>query len=271
MDSSQMLPVSTIVSMWAGLVSTVLLPVAAVIFWGIRKRGSFISSFAGILSYAVSFGVYGIIWCIYVALFSDGYNTVGLTWDYYFVLAVLNGIAATLFNYLFLQKCCKKEDRPGKAFSFYAGYAAVVCFQSALTQAKDLYWAMRYNRSEGLEALTGSLSTETAQRVTDQLYNISMFGTMYFLKVLETVLYLVCYMTIGYLMYQLVKKENRWSKWWLTLLAVLQFGIVLPAQLIKSECIEVSEMEMMLGFVTAFALIFAGIVYMKHRRKQEEA
>ena len=103
MDRSQMLPVSTIVSMWRGLGLTLVLPLVAVIFWGIKKRGSALASVFGVLSYGVSFCVYGLLWCVYVALFSDGYDTVGLTWDFYLVLALLNGLVATLINYLFLK------------------------------------------------------------------------------------------------------------------------------------------------------------------------
>lgn len=270
MDSSQMLPLSTIISMWVGLVLTLLLPLATVVFFGIKKRGSVFASVMGIVSYGVSLCIYGLLWCIYVALFSNGYNTVGLTWDFYLVLAVLSGITGALFNYLFLKKLNKKRNTPATGFSFLAGYTMVICYQSAYTLIKDLYWAMKYNGSQGLESLTAGMSSSKAAQVTDQLYNISMYGTMYLLKVLETVLYLAGYLAIGYLLYQAVKKEKKWHMAALPLAMVLQFGMVLPGQLIKSEIIDVAAMELILGFATAFALILAGIVYMKQRRNREE-
>lgn len=270
MDKSLMLPVSTIIFMWIGLVLTFVLPMAAMVFFGVKKRGSALVSLWGVLGYGVSFCVYGLIWCVYVTLFSDGYDTTGLTWDFYMIFAVLTGIIATLFNYLLLKKICKKKDRAGIAVSYYAGFGLVVCYQTIISQIRELYWAIKYNNSEGLEALTEGMSSKEADYVIEQLYSVSVNGSMYLVKGLEALLYVVCYLALGYLLYIAVKKAKKWHMAALFFVMILQFGITLPAQLIKSGTIDAAGKAILLAAVATFAVICVGVVYFKKVSKAPE-
>ncbi len=268
MENIQGFPISTMIGLWVGLVVTVVLPLATVLFLGIKKKGTITASLLGILSYGAGFAVYGLLWCVYVAIFSNGYNTVGLTWDFYLVLAIMAGIIATLVNYLFLGKVIKKNDSPIRALSFFAGYGLTVCYQGIVSLFEDIYWTTKYN-SMGIEALNKSLGDD-ADRILDLLYNVSMHGTLYFTKALETILYMACYVAIGYILYQAVKKEKKWHMIAMVFAMIFQFGIVLPAQLIKSEAIDVAGMEMILAVVTILAILAAGIIMYKKNSKTTE-
>ena len=268
METSEMLPISTIVCMWISLGFTVLLPILGIIICRIKAKGTMLVSLWGILSYGLGFCVYGLLWCVYVVIFSKGYDTTDLKESYYLILAMLAGIVATLWNYLFLKKLRKKRDGLGTALSFYSGFVLVTCYETLITQIGDLYWAMRYNQM-GLEALTEGMATTKSQVVTERLYLISMNSSgMYLIKGLECLFYIPSYLALGYLLYQAVKRRKKWQSLLIILsVMIFHFGLVLPAQLVKSGTIDVSGKEVILAAITACLCILILMIHMKKKNR----
>lgn len=240
-----------------------------VVAW-LRKKASVSAPLYGILSCLAGFALSGLIWCIYIVIRTGENITTNLPFSYYVLYAVLSGLAAAFLNYFIRKSHYKKHKRPWDSFCFYCGAAFIAGVKMMLPIVENIRLVHYYNHMN-VNQLQDALGTasESLKRLS-QISNQGMIkGPAYFLlDGLEFLLLFVCFLSMGYLLEQTMKKGKLASLWFLLLL-IFQLGTELPALLERDSRIVLESREIILTVIAALATLcaFGGSIRNKQREK----
>lgn len=251
-----------------------LLPLIFMIVSWIWKKASVSAALMGILSFLTGFASYGIIWCLYVAIRTGGFVTTTLPFSYYAVYAVLAGIVAACWNYFIRKLHYKKHKKPWDSLCFYSGFAFSVSIKMVLPLVENMRVALQYNHMN-VKKLTRLLgNSKEGKLALERLHQVSIKdvtkGSAYFLiSGLEFLLLMVCFIFMGVLLEQTVKKGKMLCGSFL-LLVVFQIGTELPTLLARGDRVAIESREVILAVTAALAVLCALGIHFKNKRKEKE-
>lgn len=251
-----------------------LLPLIFMIVSWIRKKASVSAALMGILSFLAGLVSYGVIWCLYVVIRTGGFVTTTLSFSYYAVYAVLAGIVAAFWNYFIRKLHYKKHKKPWDSLCFYSGFAFAVSIKMALPLVENMRVALQYNQMN-VKKLTAQLGdSKEGKMALERLYQVSMKdmmngGTYFLISGLEFLLLMVCFISMGVLLEQTLKKGKMLCGSFL-LLVVFQIGTELPTLLARGDRVAIESREVILTVTAALAALCALSIHYKNKQKEKE-
>lgn len=247
-----------------------LLPLILMLISWIRKKASISAALLGVVSFLAGLISYGVIWCLYVAIRTGGFVTTALPFSYYVVYAVLAGIMAAFWNYFIRKKHYKKHKKPWDSLCFYSGFAFAVSVKTVLPLVENMRAAMQYNHMN-VKQLTAQLGNSKAGKLAmERLYQVSLKdmtkGSAYFLiSGLEFLLLMVCFISMGILLEQTLKKGKMLCGSFL-LLVIFQIGTELPTLLARGDRVAIESREVILAVLAAATVLTALVIHFKNKQ-----
>lgn len=272
MDKAQWVSNQAFICMGISIGVILMFPLIFMVISWIRKKASVSAAFFGILSFAAGFVSYGIIWCLYVVVRTGGFVTTTLPFSHYVVYAVLAGLGAACWNYFIRKLHYKKHKKPWDSLCFYSGFAFVVSVKTVLPLVENLRAAMKYNHM-GVKQLTAELGgSREGKLILERLNQVSMRdvtkgGTSFLISGLEFLLLMVCFISMGVLLEQTMKKGKMLCGSFL-LLVIFQIGTELPALLAKGNRVSEEGREVILAVIATLAVFSVLIGYLKAKKKE---
>lgn len=248
------------------------LPLILMLVTWIFRKASVSAALLGILSYLAGLVSYGIVWCLYVVVRTGGFVTTALPFSYYVVYAILAGLGAAFWNYFIRKLHYKKHRKPWDSLCFYSGFAFAVSVKTALPLVENLRAAMQYNHM-GVKQLTAELGgSREGKLILERLNQVSIKdltkgGTSFLISGLEFLLLMACFISIGVLLEQTMKKGKLLSVSFL-LLVLFQIGTEIPALLAKGNRVAEESREVILAVIAVLAAICAWTVYYSNKKKE---
>lgn len=260
------IPVQSVLFMYISILLLLLLPAGYMATAWILKKASVFSGILGLLGYGISFCTYGVLWCLYVLIGSGGFVTTNLPMSYYMVYAVLVGVVSALWMCFLWKKAGKKRNRPWDSMCFYAGFALANGIRLCFPIIENIRLSNIYNQI-GIVGIRNTMESPKAQLALEQLYQISMKESAYFLiSGLEAALLFVLFLAMGYLLGQITAAEKkRTALLLLLLLACLQWMTEFPTQLLRTTNLGIESKEALLACA---ACIAAGAALLRNFKRR---